>query len=317
MLFFDVFSTRKKISLANTSRAAVSVIAMLCVTSVNAASPADAFQRAEYLGQIVERLLHSDLHEGKLSPDPAILPNRPRHVLRLASYAYENVQFLRTLNGLPEDKTINTHAKEVKPDDVILLLDAAIKSAKELAVIYRTNLDFPKPAVADKKSPGEVLARLRAVNKDLIKLGSPKTLPNDVYRIALGINAQAKAMTSLRGIDVAGNYEHVKKANPADALQEATNLISDLEKLSQSNETFSLPNGVTKPPIPKEGTPVTPANVLLATQFALADVYSLNVKLGYDKDLILPPVQAGRNPADVKNILAEARLHINALSASK
>lgn len=295
---------------------ATTLAASLLSTAAQAGSPAEAFQRAEHLGQMIERLLHSDLYESALSKDPAITPSRPRHVLRLASYAYENVQFLKSLNGLPEDKPINTAAKKVKPDDVIKVLDAAIASTKALAPVYKVDLNFQAPPITAKKTPGEVLARLRAVNKGLIKLGAPKALPNDVYRVSLGINEQAKAMTQSHGIEVTGHTKKVLKATPADALAEAISLINDLEKLSSSNKKFALPNGVATPPTPKKGDPVTPANVLLATQFALADTYSLQVTSGYTEDLILPPVQAGRNPADVKNILAEARLYINALSES-
>lgn len=313
MFLFLNLLNKKRSSLALATALATSLVS----TAPQAASPADAFQRAEHLGQMIERLLHSDLHEAALSKDPAVSPSRPRHVLRLASYAYENVQFLKSINGLNEDKTITTSAKEVKPDDVVAILEAAIASTKALAPIYKVDLNFQAPAVAAKKTPGEVMARLRAVNKDLVKLGAPKTLPNDVYRVSLGINEQAKAMTSSQGIIVTDKITNAKKASPADALAEVIGLITDLEKLSKSNAQYTLPNGVATPPRPQLGDPVTPANVLLATQFALADVYSLQVATGYKKDLILPPAQAGRNPADVKNILAEARLHIKALSQIK
>lgn len=307
------FVNKKRSSLALATALATSLIS----TTPQAASPSDAFQRAEHLGQMIERLLHSDLHETSLSKDPAVSPSRPRHVLRLASYAYENVQFLKSLNGLNENKIIATEAKEVKPDDVVAILDAAIASMKALAPIYKVDLNFQAPTITAKKTPGEVMARLRAVNKDLIKLGAPKTLPNDVYRVSLGINEQVKAMTKSQGIIVTDKTANVKKATPADALAEVIDLINDLDKLSKSNAKYALPNGVATPPRPQLGEPVTPSNVLLATQFALADVYSLQVATGYKKDLVLPPAQAGRNPADVKNILLEARHHIKALSQTK
>jgi len=312
MAFFQQFRNKKNVLLALATALATSIAA-----SAYASSPTQAFQKAEYLGQIIERLLHSDLYDGKLTVDPDVSPSRPRHVLRLAAYAYENVQFLRSMNGLPENAEIHTHAKEVKPDDVINLLEAAIQSAQALGPVYRVDLNFPEPPIQSEKTPGDVLARLRAVNAGLIKLGAPKPLPNDVFRISLAINAQVKAMTSAEGITVRGEVEKIQNASPSDALNEATNLIRDLEKLTNSNKKFSLPNGVAAPPTPEKGKPITPANVLLATQFALADVYSLNVASGYKEDLILPPVQSGHNPADVKNTLAEARLHINALSQSK
>lgn len=296
---------------------AVAAIFLFFNVKTFASTPAETFQRAEYLGKIVERLMESDLYEAKLDADPPASPGRPRHVLRLAIHAYENIQFLRSLNGLPEDAPIKTEPKEIKPDDVIAVLDAAIESALGLGDIYRVDLNVEEPALADKKEPGEVLARLRAVNSSLLKLGAPKPLPNDVFRVSLGINAQVKAMTDARGLKVEGKIEQATKASPADALHEAASLIDDLDKLSRSNPAYQLPNGVALPPMPQEGVPVTPANVLLAAQFALADVYSLNVNRGYDKELVLPPVQSGRNPADVKNILAEARLHIAALAQAK
>lgn len=312
MRHFFTSISQKNSSLIFATTLAISLIN----TPVLANSPTEAFQRAEYLGQIVERLLHSDLQESVLAKDPALSPSRPRHVLRMANYTYENIQFLRSLNGLSEGKPIKTSAKEVVPADVIDILDAAIEGARALGTIYKVDLSFAAPPISSKKKPDDVLARLRAVNDSLKKLGAPLTLPNDVYRISLGINEQAKSMTKAGGISVTEQAEKVGKAKPADALDEVFNLIHDLEKLSASNEKYALPNGVAIPPAPKLGKPVTPTNVLLATQFALADVYSINVSSGHKTDLELPPIQAGRNPADVKNILAEARVHIKALTQS-
>jgi len=312
MAFFQRLWGGKNVLLALTT-----ALATLISASAYASNPTHAFQKAEYLGQIIERLLHSDLYEGKLTADPDVSPSRPRHVLRSAAYAYENVQSLRSMNGLPENAALNTRAKEVKADDVINLLEAAIQSAQALGPVYRVDLNFPEPAIQSEKTPDEVLARLRAVNAGLVKLGAPKPLPNDVFRISLAINAQVKAMTAAESITVRDEIEKVQNASPSDALNEAINLIRDLKKLTNSNKKFSLPNGVAEPPTPEKGQPITPANVLLAAQFALADVYSLNVARGYTQDLILPPVQSGHNPADVKNTLAEARLHIDALFESK
>ena len=73
-------------------------------------------------------------------------------------------------------------------------------------------------------------------------------------------------------------------------------------------------HGVVRPPIPAKNKPIKPSDVFLAAQYVLADMYSLNVKLGMSKPLRLPNAQSGRNPADVKNMIAQARLNIQTLS---
>lgn len=286
-------------------------------STAKAATPSDAFQRAEHLGLMISRLLESDLLESNLGDDPQVPAARPRHVYRLATYTYENAQFLREINGLATGEGIRTEAKDVTPGDVVRVLEATIASLKELAPIYNVDLDIPAPAITGEKTPADVLARLRTVNDGLQKLGTPRPLPNDVYRVALSIGEQAKAMTAKRKVKPTGKPTRVTKATPANALKETVKLIDDLDKLSKSNADFALPNGVTPPPPAPRGSSVTPGHVLLATQYALADVYALNIKLGYSQELVLPPIQSGKTPADVTNIIAEARLHLNALATSK
>lgn len=156
--------------------------------------------------------------------------------------------------------------------------------------------------------------KLRAVEKSLFKLGTPKILPNDVFRVVLGIKQQTDNLLSQRGITNVKTATAVEKATPGDALKEALQLFDDLERVADSGAEFALPGGVARPPIPDNGSSVTPSEVFLAAQYALADLYSLNVKLGFNEPLELPPPQSGKNPADVKNALAQARLNIQALS---
>lgn len=296
---------------------ALTLANMPFMTTANAATPTDAFQRAEHLRMIISKLLESDLVDSNLGNDPQVTAARPRHVYRLATYAYENAQFLREINGLAAGQIIKTEAKDVKPDDVIKVLEATIASLKDMAPIYRVDLDFPAPAITGEKKPADVLARINTVNEGLQRLGSPIPLPNDVYRIALSISEQAKSITANRGITPPQKLSRGKQVTLSSSLKEAESLIKDLEKLSASNPDFALPAGVATPPPAPHGANLTPAHVLLATQYALADVYALNVKLGYGKDLVLPPIQSGKNPGDVTSILAEARRHFKALTSAK
>lgn len=292
-------------------------VTLLAAGTAHAATPSEAFQRAEYLGKIIEKILVSDLYEGKLPADPAFSQSRPRHVLRLATHVYENIQILRELNNLSHGPVIRTKAREVKPDDVIAVLNIAIKSILELTEIYQVDIDFKEPAIIPNKKPGDVLARLRAIDISLVKLGSPETVSNDVFRVSLGIKEEIALLAKRRNIHVTSKPVLVEKATLRDALDEAAALINDLDILSKADARYSLPNGVTAPPMPQKGQAVVSSDVLLATQFALADVYSLNVSHGLEEDLVVPPPQAGHSAADVKNILAETRAYLLALTETK
>ena len=278
-----------------------------------AMTPADAYQRAEHLGLMIGELLSADLSKNGLAPEPDLTPCRPRHVLRLATNVFENVQAVRKLNGLQVTTARNTEAVEVKPADVVVMLDDAIKSTRALGKVYKVAFSFTPPSKRNNISPDNVMAKLRSVNSGLIELGAPKVLPNDVYRIALSIDQQLAPLAPEKSRSLKADGSGVKKATPAQALSEALSLVKDLDALSKSSVKMALPKGVIAPPTPPKGEKVTPADVLLATQFALADVYSLSVVLGNKQPLKLPDVQSGRNPADVKNVLASARLHVQAL----
>ena len=293
--------------------AGVAFTALLTV-SAHAATPSDAYQRAEYLQEIVNKLLESDMFEAGKAEVPAELSSRPRHVLRQATYVFEKVQFLRFLNGLPLQSAPEIKAREVKPDDVVAILDAAIKSIQELDVIYKTDLVFAPPQVLKGKKPSDVMKQLLKLAKNLETLGTPSILPNDVYRIALGIKSQSEQLLTASGLTANREVDSVDKASPADALNEVLALITDVDEMAKSNAQYSLSHGVVRPPIPAEGKPIKPSDVFLATQYVLADMYSLNVKLGMDKPLRLPEAQSGRNPADVKNMIGQARLNIQTLS---
>ena len=289
-------------------------LASLFMVSAHAATPSDAYQRAEHLEKIVKKLLESDMFEAGEAEVPAKLSSRPRHVLRQATYVFEKIQSLRFLNGLSLQPAPEIKAREVKPDDVVATLDAAIKSIQELGVIYKTELVLAPPPVLKGKKPSDVMKRLLTLTKNLETLGAPNILPNDVYRISLGIKTQSEQLLAASGLKAHGEIKAVDKASPADALDEVLALIADVDKVAQSNERYSLSHGVVRPPVPAKGKPIKPSDVFLATQYVFADMYSLNVKLGMDKPLRLPKEQSGRNPADVKNMIAKARLNIQTLS---
>ena len=279
-------------------------------------TPSDAFDKAAYLGLMVERLMQRDLLDSALPKDPEVVPARPRHVLQLATIAFEGVQALRKLNGFPVNHVNQMEAEETKPIHVVERIDAAIKDLAELGAVYGADLNIQDIVREEDKKPSHVLARLRAVNAGLHKLGIPKVLPNDVFRVALSIRDQARKVARLRGVSAEPRIETLGSASPAAALEEAMDLISDLGAMSRDNPDFALPKGVAHPPRPAKGKPVAPGDVLLAVQFACADVYSLTVKLGNKDPLVLPPEQSGRNPSDVRNTLALARAYLAAVAAT-
>ncbi|MBA5777004.1 hypothetical protein H2509_07655 [Stappia sp. F7233] len=280
-------------------------------------TPADAYQRATRLKTMVASLLAEDLLPEKLAADPEPVASKPRHVLRLAVDVFERVQTLRSLNGLPENPAPDLPPEQATPGHVVDVLEAATRDLAELAPVYSVTFDTALPAREDGRGPHDVLARLRAINASLEHLGVPPVLPNDVYRAALGLDAQLAKVAKLRGATTDVDAPTVTSAQPKDALAEAISFIADLERISAERPDLALPQGVATPPVPAAGQPVKPADVLLATQFALADVYSLSVALGNRDPLEPSPPQAGKTPADTQNAIAHARAQLAAIAATR
>lgn len=300
--------------------AALSVMTLgLYCTPVSAQelTPSDAFQRAAQIKSMVLTMLEADLYDVKDLPDPAVVPSRPRHVLRVAVDVFERIQTLRLLNGLAENPAPATEAKEIEPGHVVAVLEQAASELQELGPIYGVNLKVGLPQRDDDKKPGEVLAHLRAINDGLVLLGVPATLPNDVQRTALEIRQEMTKVATIKGVSTKVKAETVKSAIPGDALSEVIGLIDDLRNATENNAHLALPSGVAAPPVPEGGKAIRPADVLLAAQFALADVYALNVALGDKKPLERIPTQAGKNPADVKNAIAGSRAQLAAIVAAE
>ncbi|NRG16456.1 hypothetical protein HPQ64_02000 [Rhizobiales bacterium] len=300
--------------------AALSVMTLgLYSTPVSAQdlTPTDAFQRAAQIKSMVLMMLEADLYDVKDLPDPAIVPSRPRHVLRVAVDVFERIQTLRLLNGLAENPAPTTEAKPTRAADVVAVLEQAASELQELGPIYGVNLKIDLPGRDGDRTPGEVLAHLRAINDGLVLLGVPVTLPNDVQRTALEIRQEMTKVASLKGAPTNVKAEAVKSAMPSDALSEVMGLIDDLRNATENDASLALPSGVAVPPVPEGGKTIRPADVLLAAQFALADVYALNVALGDKNPLERIPTQAGKNPADVKNAIAGSRAQLAAIVAAE
>lgn len=277
-------------------------------------TPDDAYQRAAHLGLLVEKLLKQDLINDGLAPDPTVIASRPRHVLRLSTRTFENIQAVRSINGLAVNSPKPTLAEPVTPAFVVELLDDATKDLIELGAVYDVDLAIPLPTKETGKKPGDVLARLRAVNISLYRLGAPSVLPNDVFRVSKSIEEQINKVMAKRKPDARVKIKNVDKAKPADALKEAMAVVQAMETLAKANPDLAIPKGFATPPQPEKGKPVTPADVLIATEFALADIYMLSVIAGNKDPLTMPPAEAGRNPADVKNKLALVRANLDSLA---
>ncbi|MXN66733.1 hypothetical protein GR183_17600 [Stappia sp. GBMRC 2046] len=280
-------------------------------------TPSDAFQRAAQIKSMVLLMLEADLYDVKDLPDPEVVPSRPRHVLRVAVDVFERIQTLRLLNGLAQNPAPATPAKPTEPAHVVGVLEQAAAELQELGPIYGVNLKIDMPGKAEDKVPGEVLAHLRAINAGLELLGVPSTLPNDVQRTALEIRQEMGKAVALTGASTEAKAERVSSAMPSDALSEVMALIDDLRAAGESNPKLALPAGVAAPPMPEGGNQVSPSDVLLAAQFALADIYALNVSLGNEDALERIPTQAGKNPADVKNVIAYSRAQLAAIVAAE
>ncbi|MCA8908963.1 MAG: hypothetical protein KDA64_13890, partial [Rhodospirillaceae bacterium] len=88
-----------------------------------------------------------------------------------------------------------------------------------------------------------------------------------------------------------------------------------LEELRQLDDATGnrLPGGVAV--IDRPGGTIEPAHVIVLLELTLADLYSLSVALGDERELSYPGAQTGRTPTDVFAQVSRARAILTALVA--
>ncbi|MCA8933248.1 MAG: hypothetical protein KDA49_12310 [Rhodospirillaceae bacterium] len=274
--------------------------------------PVNVLQRVDAMGDQVALLRLADGLDGDLPRVAADHPRMPRHVLQQARNVYQRIAQLRWLNGLETDDLVPVPPREIEPADVLAVVDQARAALSGLAPVYGVPVVGELPDRRTQAAPANVMAELRSLSAGLSDLGVPDIVPNDVYRIALALSRHAEGLALARGIEVPPARQPEGQMRPADVFAEGLLLLEELRQLDDATGN-RLPGGVAV--IDRPGGTIEPGHVIVLLELTLADLYSLSVALGDERELSYPGAQTGRTPTDVFAQVSRARAILTALVA--
>ena len=120
----------------------------------------------------------------------------------------------------------------------------------------------------------------------------------------------ADGLAQTRGVSIPVMPDTVDETQPADVFEAGLVLLSELQRLDDATGN-RLPGGVAAVTRPQGR--VDPSDVIRLLELILADLYSISVTLGDERQLGYPAAQAGRTPADVFDEVIRTRAIVAAL----
>ncbi|MEI6559100.1 MAG: hypothetical protein WCO00_11910 [Rhodospirillaceae bacterium] len=299
-------------------RRLVTILGFLLACSCNPAAtgeikPADVHQVVETINAQLGVLLgvtNIVAHRGQATPP--LTPRQPHHVVQKAREVMLKVQTLRTLNGLPENPVPPFPVEEATPSDSKRMVDVISQDIAEL----RTKLNItepvpPAPAVPD-KTPTDVYDSLQRVSDTLDLLGVPRTVPNDVFRVAVMIVKELEAILAARG----HRYPAVAVTpstdmSPEDSYGKTFEVLNHLKTRIEADPALMVRGGIVLPN--RRPPPLTPAHALDLENNLLAELGAVKATLGIRTPTVVPPLVHGKTPADTVDLLNRALMLVDAL----
>jgi hypothetical protein len=246
----------------------------------------------------------------------ALTDRRPRHVLQKAREVLIKVQTVRKLNGLAEKPVPAFPVTEVKPADVKAMVERILADVKDLRSKFNVSKTAAAAALPSGKTPTDVYANLAAAGLHIDGLGLPKTVPNEVYQVALTIIGDLKHVASATGmsIDSVAMQSGSKGKKPQDVYAAGFELLAALKVTTEQNPNFAIPAGVVMPN--QRAGKVKPAHVMDVLNNALAEIGAIKVKVGAKTATEFAPAQSGKTPSDVYDAVQTAVLMVKAFQTS-
>ena len=243
---------------------------------------------------------------------PPLTPRQPRHVVQKAREVLLKVQTLRAFNGLPENPVPPFPVEEAIAADSKRMVDAIYHDIAELRSKFGvTEAVAPAPLVPG-KSPTDVYERLQVASDTLDLLGVPRTMPNDVYRVAVMIVKDLEIILATRGRPlpaVAGPSS--PELAPAESYQKTFEVLEHLKAKAEADPALMVRGGIVLPA--RRGPPLTPAHTLDLENNLLAELGSIKAALAIATPTVVPPLVHGKTPSDTVDLLNRALALVDAL----
>ena len=273
-------------------------------------TPSDVLRHVEAMAQQVALFRFADGLDPELPQVPAERSRMPRHVLQQARIVYQRIEMLRWLNGLETDPLAPVPPLEIQPADVLAVVEGARDALAELAPIYGVPAVVNLPERRTPVGPENVMAALQSLSEGMDDLGLPDIVPNDVFRIAHAMRVHADGLAQTRGVEIPVMPDTVDETQPADVFEAGLVLLNELQRFDDATGNH-LPGGVAAVTRPQGR--VDPLDVIRLLELILADLYSVSVALGDERQLGYPAPQGGRTPADVFDEVIRTRAIVAAL----
>ena len=281
-----------------------------------AITPAQVQQQTQTLRAEIGLLLEADLVETPPPEVPPMASRQPRHVFQEARAVYQQVQTLRYLNGLPRRKLGPVPVRAIRPRDIYFCVQHILADLRPLRPVYGVSEEVAQPPLRPEANDTRVFRDLLWVQEALRKLGLPIIAPNAPYRDALIALDKAQSlarvfgMPSVSGADAsalvaAQSARGTSDTTPDDVYRLGLTILDELWALVRTVPELRLPGDALIPrPLSRTAQPADVRRVLRTLR---AELNALKATTGVQTPASYPPVQTGRTPGDVYDVVSAVR----------
>ena len=243
---------------------------------------------------------------------PPLTPRQPRHVVQKAREVLLKVQFLRTLNGLPENPVPPFPVQEAEPADSKRMVDAIHHDLGELRSKFKVTGTVAMAPLVAGKNPTDVYEALQHTSDTLDLLSVPRTMPNDACRVAVMIVDELEIILTARHRPLPSLASPSSDdRNPDEAYLKTFEVLDHLKAKTEADPALMVHGGVVLPN--RRSLPFTPAHVLDLENNLLAELGAVKAALGIAIPVAMPPLIHGKTPSDTIDLLARALALVDAL----
>ncbi len=275
-------------------------------------TPNQVYQVTEDILSQLERMHQSNLTVANLDELNLEIPERlPRHVLQEALNVRFKIQILKRVNGMEISEIALPPVKDVAPQDVYKVVSAILEELIPFDKTYGLKTFKKSAPLPQDKTPTDVYINLLKAQAMITQLGIPKTVPNDVYRLAVAVSDELVKISKAVGknAEVEAPSPSVGKG-PQDAYTLAYYALKGLKSLAKK-DNFAIPKGVILPKRLKKG--ITPDHVQQVLLYCLAELSSIAVKVGVKEPMVFPEIVGGQTPSSTFDKLGLVNRQIQAL----